>query len=161
MQGALILTVNFRSGFNSLEPPASTNNLVGMQFYQLAKGARFQFQGRQFTKVAMSMAEDADGNGNAFWSGTEVTPISLSTRQDCSGPRLALTRCRKSSTIARSRYSPLDAPARAPVGPLPRIAEHFSKPSLRAMLRSRSVNASGSFTGGERSPQVLSAARVS
>jgi hypothetical protein len=46
-----------------------------MQFYQLAKGARFECHGRQFTKVAMGMAEDADQNGNAFWSGTEITPI--------------------------------------------------------------------------------------
>jgi hypothetical protein len=30
---------------------------------------------RQFTKVAPSMAEEADRNGNAFWSGTEVSPI--------------------------------------------------------------------------------------
>jgi hypothetical protein len=41
-----------------------------MQFYQFAKGARFEFQ-----KVAMSMAEDADRNGNVFWSGMEVIPI--------------------------------------------------------------------------------------
>jgi hypothetical protein len=46
-----------------------------MQFYQLAKGARFQFCGRAFQKVAMSMAEDAERNGNVFWSGMEVTPI--------------------------------------------------------------------------------------
>jgi hypothetical protein len=63
------------AAFNSLEPPASANNVSSMQFYQLAKGARFELQGRQFQKVAMSLAEDEDRNGNAFWSGTEVTPI--------------------------------------------------------------------------------------
>jgi hypothetical protein len=48
-----------------------------MQFYQLAKGARFRFCGREFQKVAMSMAEDAERNGNVFWSGIEVTPLLL------------------------------------------------------------------------------------
>jgi hypothetical protein len=46
-----------------------------MQFYKLATGARFEFGGRQFHNVAMSMAEDTDRNGSAFWSGMEVTPI--------------------------------------------------------------------------------------
>ena len=46
-----------------------------MQFYQLAKGARFESRGRQFTKVAMGMAEDDQRQGNAFWSGTLVNPI--------------------------------------------------------------------------------------
>jgi hypothetical protein len=72
MQGALISN---RNAFNSLEPPTSANNVSGMQFYLLATGARFECHGRQFTKVAPSMAEDTDRNGNAFWSGTEVIPI--------------------------------------------------------------------------------------
>jgi hypothetical protein len=46
-----------------------------MQFYQLAIGARFEFGGREFQKVAMSMAEHSERNGNVFWSGMEVTPI--------------------------------------------------------------------------------------
>jgi hypothetical protein len=46
-----------------------------MQFYLLAKGALFEFSGRQFTKTAMSMAVDSDRNGNIFQGGTEVTPI--------------------------------------------------------------------------------------
>ena len=46
-----------------------------MQFYELAKGARFEFRGKQFQKTAMSMAEDAQRNGNVFQGGTEITPI--------------------------------------------------------------------------------------
>jgi len=46
-----------------------------MQFYQLAKGALFEFNGSQFTKTAMSMAEDSDHNGNIFQVETEVVPI--------------------------------------------------------------------------------------
>lgn len=46
-----------------------------MQFYQLAKGARFEFRGKQFQKTAMSMSEDAERNGNIFQAQTEVTPV--------------------------------------------------------------------------------------
>jgi len=46
-----------------------------MQFYQLAKGGRFEFRGKQFEKVAMSMAVDAERIGNVFQGGTEVMPI--------------------------------------------------------------------------------------
>lgn len=46
-----------------------------MQFYQLAKGARFGFRGKQFEKIAMGMAEDAERCGNVFMGETEITPI--------------------------------------------------------------------------------------
>lgn len=46
-----------------------------MQFFQFATGASFEFRGRQFTKVAISMAEDADRNGNGFQGGMEVILI--------------------------------------------------------------------------------------
>jgi hypothetical protein len=46
-----------------------------MQFYQLAKGARFEFRGKQYQKVAMSMAEDAELCGNVFRGETEIMPI--------------------------------------------------------------------------------------
>jgi hypothetical protein len=46
-----------------------------MQFYQLAKGARFDFRGKEFQKTAMSMAEDAERIGNIFPPEAEVTPI--------------------------------------------------------------------------------------
>ncbi len=46
-----------------------------MDFYRRAEGARFEVRGRQFRKVAMSMAKDAERNGSAFWSGIQVTPI--------------------------------------------------------------------------------------
>jgi hypothetical protein len=46
-----------------------------MQFYLLAKGARFEFRGQQFRKTAMSMAEDEHSNGSIFQPEFEVTPI--------------------------------------------------------------------------------------
>ena len=46
-----------------------------MQFYQLAPGARFEFRGKQFTKVASSMAQDTGRIGNIFQHGTEIAPI--------------------------------------------------------------------------------------
>ena len=46
-----------------------------MQFFQLAPGGRFEFRGRQFKKIAMSMAQDSERNGNNFQAETEVTPI--------------------------------------------------------------------------------------
>ena len=47
-----------------------------MQFYRLAPGARFEFVGRQFQKLAMSMAEDQQQRiGCIFHGPTEVTPI--------------------------------------------------------------------------------------
>jgi len=46
-----------------------------MQFYQLAPGARFEFRGRHFKKVAISMAQDSERNGNIFQGETEITPI--------------------------------------------------------------------------------------
>jgi len=46
-----------------------------MQFYQLGIGARFDFRGREFTKVGMSMAQDWNRDSNVFWGGTEVTPV--------------------------------------------------------------------------------------
>ena len=43
-------------------PPLSTM-FAAMQFYKLAKGARFEFRGRQFTKLAMSMAKTPTASG--------------------------------------------------------------------------------------------------
>jgi hypothetical protein len=62
-------------GLNSLERPIRSNDLDAMQFYQLAKGARFEFRGKQFQKTAMSMAVDAERIGNVFQAGTEIMPI--------------------------------------------------------------------------------------
>jgi hypothetical protein len=60
---------------NSLEGPERPKHVCDMQFYQLAKGARFEFRGKQFQKIAMSMAEDAERNGNIFQGETEIIPI--------------------------------------------------------------------------------------
>jgi hypothetical protein len=46
-----------------------------MRFYQLARGARFEFRGKRYLKTAMSLAQDADRIGNVFQAETEVTPI--------------------------------------------------------------------------------------
>lgn len=46
-----------------------------MQFYQLAKGARFEFRGRRYEKTAMSMAADQNRCGVIFQAGTEIVPI--------------------------------------------------------------------------------------
>lgn len=56
-------------------PPERDKPCCRVQFYQLAKGARFEFRGKQFQKIAMSMAEDGERNGNVFQGETEVTPI--------------------------------------------------------------------------------------
>jgi hypothetical protein len=51
-------TYDGRNASILLSTTQSTHNLVVMQFYKLAIGARFEFRGRQFTEVALSMAED-------------------------------------------------------------------------------------------------------
>ena len=51
------------------------NSCPSMKFYRLAKGARFEFLGRRFMKIAISMAEDENGNGNVFEGST--VPIRL------------------------------------------------------------------------------------
>jgi hypothetical protein len=63
--GRILLAVNHDDG----------QSLLPCKFYQLAKGARFEFRGKQFEKVAMSMAVDVERCGNVFWGGTEITPI--------------------------------------------------------------------------------------
>ena len=47
----------------------------GMEFYKLAAGAEFEFQGLRFRKLAMSMAEHEDRIGTVIGAATEVTPI--------------------------------------------------------------------------------------
>jgi len=45
-----------------------------MQFFELAIGARFIFQGRKYTKIAMCMTEDETRIGHIFRGETEVVP---------------------------------------------------------------------------------------
>ena len=47
---------------------------MGMQFYELAIGARFVFRRRRYQKLAMSMAEDEERCGHIFQAENEVTP---------------------------------------------------------------------------------------
>ena len=43
-----------------------------MKFYELAIGAVFEFRGRRYTKIAMSMTEDENRTGTIFMGGAEV-----------------------------------------------------------------------------------------
>ncbi len=42
------------------------------QFHQLPIGARFEFRGRRYEKLALSLAGDEDRCGNVFHAATEV-----------------------------------------------------------------------------------------
>lgn len=43
-----------------------------MFFRQLGVGARFEFRGRRYEKIALSMAQDEERLGNVFHDQTEV-----------------------------------------------------------------------------------------
>lgn len=58
----------------NLERAQSNGHLRQMKFYELAVGARFEFDGRQFEKIGMSMAEDEKRNGCIFMGGMDVIP---------------------------------------------------------------------------------------
>lgn len=45
-----------------------------VKFNQIPVGARFEFRGRRYQKVALSMAHDEDRYGNVFLDYTEVIP---------------------------------------------------------------------------------------
>lgn len=54
-----------------------------IRFTELPVGARFEFRGRRYEKVALSMARDEERLGNAFHAETEVvcdTPGGLARR---------------------------------------------------------------------------------
>ena len=56
-----------------------------MQFKELPIGARFEFRGRRYEKVALSMACDEERMGNIFHDDTEVvseTPIGHNSEAD-------------------------------------------------------------------------------
>jgi hypothetical protein len=44
-------------------------------FHRLPVGARFEFRGRRFEKVALSIASDEERVGNVFHADTEVVPM--------------------------------------------------------------------------------------
>jgi hypothetical protein len=46
-----------------------------VQFYQLAPGARFEYQGKKYRKTAMDVAEEESGSGGPSRREWEVTPI--------------------------------------------------------------------------------------
>ncbi|HZR18701.1 MAG TPA: hypothetical protein VFE51_15520 [Verrucomicrobiae bacterium] len=75
-----------------------------MQFYLLARGAVFEFNGRRFTKTAMSMARGEDGNGNVFAGERDVVPV---------GQPLLL------SEIEAARWKPSDVPWTDCITPAP------------------------------------------
>jgi hypothetical protein len=45
-----------------------------IQFQQIPMGQFFEFRGRRYRKLALSMASDEDRNGNIFQAQTEVLP---------------------------------------------------------------------------------------
>jgi hypothetical protein len=51
-----------------------------MQFKELPIGARFEFRGRRYEKVALSMACDEERMGNIFHDDTEVVSEAPSVR---------------------------------------------------------------------------------
>ena len=46
-----------------------------MQFYKLAPGAPFEYEGKRYRKTAMDMAHDEGGQGRLMRREWEVTPI--------------------------------------------------------------------------------------
>jgi len=45
-----------------------------VKFQQISIGGRFEFRGRRYCKVALSMAHDEDRCGNIFQDHTDVVP---------------------------------------------------------------------------------------
>ncbi len=45
---------------------------MNIQFQQLPLGARFEFRGRRYEKLALAMARDEDRCGNIFQDETQV-----------------------------------------------------------------------------------------
>jgi len=48
-----------------------------IQFQEIPIGQFFEFRGRRYKKLALSMASDEDRNGNIFQGQTEVLPDPL------------------------------------------------------------------------------------
>lgn len=48
-----------------------------LQFQEIPIGDYFEFRGRRYRKLALSMADDEDRNGNIFQAQTEVLPEPL------------------------------------------------------------------------------------
>ncbi len=56
-----------------------------MRFKELPVGARFEFRGHRYEKVAISMARDEERRGNIFHDDTEVvsdTPVNQPATQE-------------------------------------------------------------------------------
>jgi len=51
-----------------------------MQFQEIPVGGHFEFRGRRYEKLALSMARDEDHYGNIFQAQTEVLPDPLTQR---------------------------------------------------------------------------------
>jgi hypothetical protein len=61
---------------NSTNPMPPT-----LQFQEIPIGQFFEYRGRRYRKLALSMASDEDRNGNIFQAQTEVLPDPF-TRSD-------------------------------------------------------------------------------
>jgi len=51
-----------------------------IKFRDLPVGARFEFRGRRYEKLALSMARDEDRLGNVFHADAEVRPADDTTQ---------------------------------------------------------------------------------
>ena len=50
------------------------NTVRTIQFQEIPIGGYFEFRGRRYRKLALSLASDEDRNGNLFMAQTEVLP---------------------------------------------------------------------------------------
>lgn len=67
-------------------------------FQQLPIGARFEFRGRRYCKVAMSMAHDEERCANVFRGETDVMPDLLSVIN--TGTQVPVTAVRAAKTFS-------------------------------------------------------------
>ena len=62
----------------STPPPSPTPDMPStIQFQEIPIGQFFEYRGRRYKKLALSMASDEDRNGNIFQAQTEVLPDPL------------------------------------------------------------------------------------
>jgi hypothetical protein len=62
-----------RAEIDNAEKPAPS--FYVLQFYKLAVGARFEFEGKLYQKSAMDSVRDENGQPSSFRREREVTPV--------------------------------------------------------------------------------------
>src|ERR1039458_6872653 len=68
---------NDPSTLQKITSPSSRSQST-IQFQEIPIGQFFEFRGRRYRKLALSMASDEDRNGSVFQAQTEVLPDPLS-----------------------------------------------------------------------------------